>query len=283
MHFGITVDRDHCKIHPSHFCHNCYLKMRKRTTLEGDSVDFGNSATTVPVEWLPHNTINCQVCLDSQHIGGRPLRKGKHPGRPNETDKSKKDLLEQAIQMAISIAPESMLPSNSDKLRASFILPQPNAVRPSDVTCSTCQCILDRPLILKCQHIICLDCCIKHFKEMRPTCSTCQLHLAVDDIKCPLLMALHALESVRITCPGRCRCPIAYGDMKTHDCTMRNTDHTSITLADVCNMRIDKTPCEQVIRVKKLVGLPPPALELLASSSVSKRILCACTHTHTTH
>ena len=40
---------------------------------------------------------------------------------------------------------------------------------------------------------------------------------------------------------------------------------------------------KQVIRVKKLVGLPPPALELLASSSVNKRILCACTHTHTTH
>ena len=38
---------------------------------------------------------------------------------------------------------------------------------------------------------------------------------------------------------------------------------------------------KQVIRVKKLVGLPPPALELLASSSVSKRILCACTHPHT--
>ena len=31
---------------------------------------------------------------------------------------------------------------------------------------------------------------------------------------------------------------------------------------------------EQVIRVKKLVGLPPPALELLASYSVNQRILC---------
>ena len=160
-----TVDRDHSEIHPSHFCHNCYLKMRKRTTLEGDSsVDCGNySATTLPVEWLPHNTINCQVCQvcqDSQHRGGRPLIKGKHPGWPNEADKFKKDLLEQAIQIAISIAPQSMLPPNSDKLPASYILPQPNAVRPSDVTCSTCQCILDRPLILKCQYIICLDCCI---------------------------------------------------------------------------------------------------------------------------
>ena len=31
---------------------------------------------------------------------------------------------------------------------------------------------------------------------------------------------------------------------------------------------------EQVIRVKKLMGLPPPALELLASYPVNKRILC---------
>ena len=31
---------------------------------------------------------------------------------------------------------------------------------------------------------------------------------------------------------------------------------------------------QQVIRVKKLVGLPPPALELLASYSVNQGILC---------
>ena len=44
---------------------------------------------------------------------------------------------------------------------------------------------------------------------------------------------------------------------------------------------MDANTVEQVIRVKKLVGLPPPALELLASYSVRKRILCTCTHTHT--
>ena len=84
---------------------------------------------------------------------------------------------------------------------------------------------------------------------MRPICITCQLHLSVDDIKYPLPVTLHALESVKITCPGRCKYPIAYGDMKTHDCTMRNTSDPNIILADVCNTRIDKTPCEKEWRV----------------------------------
>ena len=56
-------------------------------------------------------------------------------------------------------------------------------------------------------------------------------------------------------------------------------DTSSTYLCPLCVLK--KFSKEQVIRVKKLVGLPPPALELLASYSLSKRILCACTHTHT--
>ena len=49
-------------------------------------------------------------------------------------------------------------------------------------------------------------------------------------------------------------------------------------IVNIGKLRVEHA--KQVIRVKKLVGLPPPALELLASYSVSKRILCTYTHTH---
>ena len=56
--------------------------------------------------------------------------------------------------------------------------------------------------------------------------------------------------------------------------------HDTLLAQFHCKVVAKVSALKQVIRVKKLVGLPPPALELLASYSVSKRILCTCTHTH---
>ena len=82
---------------------------------------------------------------------------------------------------------------------------------------------------------------------MMLSCGICQAQLVPEkDIKCPLSIVLHALESVRIKCPGGCQNLITYGDVKRHDCSKptNQASNSQLTLTEVCNTRLDKTPTD---------------------------------------
>ena len=259
--FGISADNDNPDVHPGTFCHKCYLTLkRSQDAVKKNSTYKSN---TIVLEWLPHCISTSQVCQchNIQQSGGRPSKKGKHPGRPKASNTHVELPFQRAIHLSMTVAPATMLPPNSDPLPENYIH---NTLAPGDFTCLKCKCILNQPLVLKCQHIICLDCCIYHFKEsMTPTCSICQTWLESDDIKCPQPVILHALESILVICPGRCRRPIKYGDIKKHDCSKDKSCSSQVTLEDVCNTRVDKTPTE--IEWRALGHL---AKRLMKSSSI---------------
>ena len=241
--YGISIANDDRNVHPCTFCHNCYCQMKRQE----EAVRRGaNHHTTTGVNWTPHNG-TCTICAlrQEQPKGGRPSKKGKQSAGSTQPGSQIRHLM----QLATLVAPPSSIPSGfrSDALTDAFVVPLPKSQTKDDFICPKCQCILNQPLLLKCQHIICLSCCTGHFQDnLMPTCPACNIMLSPEDISCPPPIILHALQSLRIRCPGTCSRHIDYGELIQHDCACVTKDGTAspsqITLRDIHNTSVTKTP-----------------------------------------
>ena len=244
--YDISVEDDDIDCIPRTFCHKCYCVMKKSEDAMEKRKEY-HSSTTV-VQWQGHKEgetcSTCEVYYQKQK-GGRSSKKGKIPGRPKQNTQPA-SIISQIICLAMSIAPSPTMPPESDPLPSSCILPQSGSFTVSDFTCPKCKCLYNQPLQLKCQHIVCLKCCLKHFEsQMSPTCPICSISLTLDDIKIPPPIISHALEAVKLRCPMRCGQMITYGQMIRHDCNDKQVISPShMTLKDVCNVDITKTPTE---------------------------------------
>ena len=152
--FNVDPAADRPQIHPRCFCKRCYSVLQRYNKAEEDGKVFLHSVE--PVEWCAHSAGFCSVCevIETKRKGGRPPKARKGRGRPTTSTSSD---LRNALAEAIKCAPPSYFPKNQKRAFLSTIPPR-LGLNTSDVECSICWELLDRPVQTQCGSVICLMC-----------------------------------------------------------------------------------------------------------------------------
>ena len=95
--FNINPESDCAEVHPKCLCNSCYLTA-KRISLMRSKGGVINTQK-VPIKWLPHDDINCQVC--TVKVQGGKTKKTTAGGRPT--------ILEQHIKTIAGTIPSSQI------------------------------------------------------------------------------------------------------------------------------------------------------------------------------
>ena len=138
---GVEVGNDQRHIHPEFFCASCRSKAKRFA--EGKQVQNSLNIS----EWKEHIDPGCIVCGENK--GGRPVKEIGERGRPREG--SNKKIASQILLQA----PESF--KSGSPLHLSRFLP-PSSVSLTDLQCSICSNVADRPLETPCKKIVCSVC-----------------------------------------------------------------------------------------------------------------------------
>ena len=147
--FHLKIDSDSSTIHPDHFCEKCKTVLMKSKKAATDGRVYMHGVKVF--EWQIHEPSGCSICTAS--VGGRPKKLPKNRGRP--VANSKHHLVHEIRQCSSpSLLPVSMRSSSS---RPPFVLPSSLGLR-ADVECPICSLVLDQPVQLYCDSVVCKEC-----------------------------------------------------------------------------------------------------------------------------
>jgi hypothetical protein len=138
---GIDVSGDRKDIHPPSFCASCRSKVKRVS--EGKQVQ--SSLNTFA--WTEHAESGCTVCTKKK--GGRPIKEKGERGRPREG--SSKHIANRILQSAAQ-----SFKAGSPLLLSHFL--PPSSVSLTDLQCSVCSNIVDRPVETPCKKVVCSLC-----------------------------------------------------------------------------------------------------------------------------
>ena len=153
--FNVYTTTDSPQIHPKNFCKRCYAVLQRFNKAEEGGRLFIHSVR--PVEWCSHSN-ECTVCqrITKKFKGGRPPKGRKGRGRPTTSATSSASDLRNTLAEALKCAPPSFFPKGR---KAFFVtIPTPMGLNTSDVECSICMELLDRPVQTQCGSVLCLTC-----------------------------------------------------------------------------------------------------------------------------
>ena len=153
----IGVDHNQPNIQPTIFCQSSHSK----TTQYSESVD----SVLEIFKWTPHidSISSCTVCcfFRIQKRGGRPTKERKNGGRPRSG----------TVSNIFSNAPKSW--KASSPLLLSRLLPLPTTIALHDPQCSSCCCIVDRPIKTPCRKLVCTVCVVSLLRTCDPGSFPC--------------------------------------------------------------------------------------------------------------
>ena len=158
--FNVDTTTDQPQIHPKNFCKCCYAVVQRFDKAEEEGRVFLH--TVEPVQWFAHSNQTCRVCerIKSKSKGGRPSKSRKGRGRPTTctttTCTSTSDL-RNTLAEALKCAPPSFFPKNQKRALLTSV-PTPLGLNASDVECSICLELLDRPVQTQCGSVLCYLC-----------------------------------------------------------------------------------------------------------------------------
>ena len=243
----ITITTDSADIHPPSLCNNCFSKVQKKSALD-------------VYKWEPHTALKCTVCelFKLQFAGGRPKRERKNRGRP------KRNILSEALQDI----EEAVSPSWSPKpLELAHFLPPVADIALSDLQCTLCRCILDRPVHMRCGKLVCFRCLEQYWQKNRGEnmdtypCPSCDG--SHDTAPSPAADVLVKVIGALLLHCSVCRETVRLEQLNTHlesNCTERGNAPSPSKLT------VGQILCRPT-------NAPPTATEKKVATSVVKRLL----------
>ncbi|XP_030621142.1 V(D)J recombination-activating protein 1 [Chanos chanos] len=219
--FKVDVTTDLETVHPSSFCHRCWMAAMRG----GGFCSF--SRTRVP-DWRPH-TSQCQLCfpkkLSLQRRGrkrSKPLRgahslpkRAKRDHYNSSTPVGANKIWRQSAEHPGTAALKTRLKPSAQRSLwvrtithcqkehlSTKLLPEelpPDFLRA--VTCQVCDHLLADPVQSPCQHLFCRSCILKFNRALGSHCPACTLPYDVSDLTSPAKAFLGILHSLPLLCP----------------------------------------------------------------------------------
>ena len=218
---GTDIDQDDERVHPPEVCHACLSQMRRIKAAQGSAV-FRTTANIFT--WTPHTEENCCVCehFETTLRGGRP-KKQKSVGRQSGEPPSR--TLEALSEVAgVSLA-SGVSPS---RLTSSHVLE-------ANVVCIICQAVVDTPVQLNCDHLVCHPCIQQRLIDDGPICPGCRETMdSTHFSKCTTLVQV-VIRHLRIHCKYQCKYPVYLEDLLKHEEACSQLTHQQLprgTLTD---------------------------------------------------
>ena len=265
--FGIGMHNSSV-VHPSLICGSCYMKTKrkKESVKKGEPYDPDYSL----FQWLPHSTPTCsvyriiiithkhnnftQICahFKSSVAGGRAKRGTKKRGRPSDADRAA------TVRSVKEVQPPSFyLPG----------LPPQYCDAPRSLLCCVCMEVLNRPILLPCNELVCGPCYTQWVTVSRganfPCCYGCEI--SSQGVRKPPSAVLQMLALI---CKN-CHQPVQAVHYIKHLNSKCGTDIITSSPYELTVREILATPSVT----------PPTAVETKAASKIIKRLM---THDSTT-
>ena len=235
------------------FCGSCRTKAKRYH----DAKQVNSSLKEHP--WKEHMASDCYMC--SQLCMGRPSKSKGKSGRP--CDGSNQSIANRILREA----PPSM--KAAGPLSPSRFLP-PTAVSLSDLQCSLCSCIVDKPVQTPCGKTVCGVCISMAISKCVSlesyTCTSCSGVHTISDASYPAApdLLIKVLGELLLTCDiASCSEVVALKNLKTHvqsgcKATLPTFSPSKLTIGQI---------------VSRSLTSPPTAAERKAATSVVKRLM----------
>ncbi|XP_053576122.1 V(D)J recombination-activating protein 1 [Bombina bombina] len=217
--FKIDVKGDLDIIHPTRFCHNCWIIMNQKFNHNTSEVYFPRNNA---VEWRVHSS-DCDVCNTAKIWGKRKgslqshshlpkkCKLGPEFARKNKTSnhpshgKNNKVLLQIQTHCKKIHLDSSLL-----------VVDYPSAFIKS-VTCQVCEHILSDPVQTTCKHLFCRICILKYIKLAGCYCPACRYTCFPTDLTTPVKSYINVLNSLVLKCKiSGCDEETSLGKYHTH-------------------------------------------------------------------
>ena len=203
---SINVNSDHSEIHPPNFCDRCNSAIRRKLRALDDGRVMNLSVE--PILWYEHNN-ECDTCkrCNEMKMGGRPKKDGKNRGAPVHNS---------YINICMHIHKIAMpkLYHTDIRLHAT----QTISLAQSDFMCSICCKVLNSPLRLSCNHLVCRSCLQTRIETSKSTqCPSCDKYhlLTCTDITTIDSVHYKVISSLHTIC-NQCEAIVQLGDTQKH-------------------------------------------------------------------
>ncbi|XP_063294561.1 V(D)J recombination-activating protein 1 [Pelobates fuscus] len=200
--FKIEVRADLDTIHPTNFCHNCWIIMNQKFSHNSSEVYFPRNKV---VEWVPHSE-TCNVCKSAKTWGkrkGGPLTNHQHVKKIRKgTEFVKKNKNPNGSSHWKNNKALIQIRANCKKIHLDtniLVVDYPSDFIKS-ISCQLCEHILSDPVQTSCKHLFCRMCILKYIKIMGCYCPSCKYTCFPTDLTTPVKSYLNILNSLVIKC-----------------------------------------------------------------------------------
>ena len=216
--FGIDVRQDKSTVHPQHYCNSCNTKMRQYNKTAKIK------SKMITAEWKEH-TDGCTVC-----------EKFQQRGRPRRCTAEQESIIASLNASTVSTW------GDPQPLTTSRFLSPAQGVSLSDLQCTECKCVADRPVQTNCGRLVCYRCIATHFKAHKNSLSCCGAeHPASSFIPAPDVL-VKIIANLIIRCSS-CNSTVELKTMSAHitsGCTLTVPPSPSrLTISQVMSQPAD--------------------------------------------
>ncbi len=236
----------------------------------------------VPYKWQKHSATDCPTCdmFNWHSKGGRPKHLQKNRGCPGKH--SNKATIDQLYQSA----PPTW--KASEPLTLSLFLPTFANVSLTDLQCTVCMHIVDRPVETNCGKLACCNCMIHYLQnnETQPaSCPCCgSTHGGIPTPAAEVVQKVVGSLLLRCECLG-CGKAVQLHQLRDHvesGCQRTELNSPSkLTVGQILSRRLDAPPTSAEQRVatsvvKRLINTSPSSghVSLPTAGQVSTHTLC---------
>ena len=209
--YNVDIDNDNDKTHPPEVCHACISQMRRLKTAQG-------SRTNAAVfEWASHTDEQCCIC---EHF--RTTLRGGRPKKQQPVGRQSGELTSHTLTALQDVA---------GPCRARGISPSrlvSSSLSPTHVTCVLCQAIVDAPVQLSCDNLVCHPCIKEHVLNNSHTCPGCTETLESGHFSKCTALVLTVIGHLHIKCKFQCPYPVILESLLQHEATCPGLTHQDL-------------------------------------------------------
>jgi len=222
--YNVDVSLEDDQIYPQYICMKCFAQMRRIEAAKGTK--YINPSVVV-FNWQPH-TDNCEICehFTKCKVGGRPKKSRKNRGRMSG------ETTTQIVSFVREVAGECLLTTAVNPSRISV-----SQVDHSHLVCPLCKLLVNGPVQLSCERLVCAECVIQMLQSKGPSasCPNCGAPAAsAHFMKCPSMVA-ELLGNLRVKCDQGCYLSFPLRQLASHEeyCSMYVSPPGKSTMSDI--------------------------------------------------
>ena len=210
--YDVQTENDNKKVHPPEVCHACIAQMRRIKTAQGTAILRTDSSL---FQWEPHMNEECSICdhFRSMFRGGRPKQQqpmGRQSGEPASC----------TLEALCEVTGATLVGGiSASRLVSSHI-------QESHVICVLCNAIVDAPIQLSCDRLVCHPCIRSHIIKNGQICPGCQQLLDSTHVSKCTCIVQSLIRHLRVKCKFECQYPITLEQLPDHEATCSQVSHT---------------------------------------------------------